>query len=117
MSKQLKFYEKAGRLFRLLGWLQMVAVGLISAAVIIPALVGGQKESDAFSLYIVVVTMILMLAVSVFYLSLGSAIKRHEKWGRIGGIILAVVMLIGFPIGTMAGGYILWCLVKGWESQ
>jgi protein-S-isoprenylcysteine O-methyltransferase Ste14 len=53
--------------------------------------------------------------VSIFQMYLGKAIKAHKEWSRMVGIILAFLALFAFPIGTLIGGYILWCLIGGWS--
>lgn len=115
MSATLKPYEKAGRLFRLLGWLQLIAGGCLGLAILIPAMAQGKGQSGMAGPVAVGAALIFMLLASVFMLYLGAAVKRHENWGRTAGIVLAIIQLFGFPIGTILGGYILWCLIKGWD--
>ncbi len=33
------------------------------------------------------------------------------------GISFSVLSLFGFPIGTILGVYLLWCLIKGWDEK
>ena len=40
----------------------------------------------------------------------GWGILQGKNWGRILGIICAIIQLIGFPIGTAFGIYSLWVL-------
>lgn len=103
-------YQKAGRLIRLLAWLQVISVIGIIVAIAIPMIAKQEMPSPQ-------ILILLLLAVfPALYFVVGSAIKEHKKGGRIAGIVLGVVMLFGFPIGTLIGAYILWCLIKGWEE-
>jgi hypothetical protein len=111
MSEPLTPYEKAGRVFRLFAWIQIVAVAGILAAVIIP-MFAQQKAPPAASLLV-----LLVLLLPLLYFKVGRAIKEHKDWGRTAGILLGILMLFGFPIGTLIGAYILWCLIKGWDQQ
>ncbi|WDP88704.1 MAG: hypothetical protein HUN04_02705 [Desulfobacter sp.] len=104
-------YVKAGRIIRLFGWLQVLGFIGMTIAIIIPLFAGDNSLPDPVAL----VPMFSMALIPFLFFKIGSAIKEHKDWGRIVGIILAVVMLFGFPIGTIVGAYILWCLIKGWE--
>ncbi len=110
MGAQLMPYEKAGRVIRLLAWLQVVAFIGIVAAVAIPFF--AQHKSIDPRVFLA----LLFIAFPALYLAIGKAIKEHKEWGRNGGIIIGALMLVGFPIGTIIGAYLLWCLIKGWEQ-
>ena len=115
MSDQLKSYEKAGRLIRLFAWLSLIAIVGIAAAVFIPILTGGINTKDSSVSGGIVALAITSLLV-YFQFALGTAIKEHKEWGRTVGIIYGILSLFGFPIGTIAGGYVLYCLFKGWNE-
>jgi hypothetical protein len=53
-----------------------------------------------------------MVAISLPGLIAGIAILKLQPWGRILGIIVAVVNLIHIPIGTAVGIYGLWVLLN-----
>ena len=42
----------------------------------------------------------------------GYSLMKMQKWARIAAIVLAVILLCGFPIGTAAGGYILYSMFQ-----
>lgn len=54
------------------------------------------------------------LVVAQFFVA--SAVMRYETWGRYAGIAYGVLSLVGFPLGTFIGVYILWQLVFGWAE-
>ncbi len=58
----------------------------------------------------------LVIAFNYFLFALGKAIKEHKEWGRKVGIGYGAIQLLGFPLGTLLGAYILWCLIKGWDA-
>jgi hypothetical protein len=111
MSDPLMPYEKAGRVLRLLAWIQVVAFVGIVAAIAIP-MFAQHKTPPPTSLLV-----FLFIVFPLLYLTVGKAIKEHKDWGRTVGIIMGILMLFGFPIGTLIGAYILWCLIKGWDQQ
>jgi hypothetical protein len=42
----------------------------------------------------------------------GIGLQRRRKWARILTIILSVINLFNFPVGTALGGYSLWVLLN-----
>ena len=115
MAKKLKLYEKAGRVIRLMAWISGISVLAIAAAVIIP-LVAKPQPAEAGPIAVVVIVLALIVLFVFFQLALGTAIKQHKEWGRNVGIAYGVLLLFGFPIGTIVGAYILYCLIKGWDQ-
>jgi len=108
MSKQLTGYEKVGRLFRLLGWVSLIA-GIFSGFLLFTQEEFKSDEMIGF--------VLLFFAVPVLYLPLGKAIKEHRRWGRIVGNIFGVLALFGIPIGTIFGICILMVLNQSWDEQ
>ncbi|MGD8380192.1 MAG: hypothetical protein PVJ40_03370 [Gammaproteobacteria bacterium] len=109
MNRKLLPYEKAGRVFRLLGWIQVGLFLLIFFGFLLSVLAhDAGATKDAW-------IMLVFLVSPVFYLTLGRAIMDHKPWGKTVGIILGVIMLFGFPIGTLIGGYVLLSLMNGWD--
>jgi hypothetical protein len=53
-----------------------------------------------------------MVAISLPGLVAGIGILKLQPWGRILGIVVAVVNLIHIPIGTAVGIYGLWVLLN-----
>ena len=109
----MKAYVKAGRIIRLFGWLQLLGFIGMAIAIIIPFFAGNRSLPDTLSL----IPMISIAFLLILFFKIGTAIKEHQNWGRIAGIILAIIMLFGFPIGTIIGGYILWSLIKKWDEK
>lgn len=123
-EKNMKPYVKAGRLFRFLGW---IGIGGIVVAIAIPIIINLNTyslqpdayslQSDASSWLPTLLLLVLLSGLSVLQLMVGTAIKEHKNWGRTVGIVLGIIHLFGFPIGTLIGFYILRCLIKGWGSD
>jgi membrane protease YdiL (CAAX protease family) len=115
MAKKLKLYEKAGRVIRLLAWISGISVLAIAAATLIP-LFANQQQAGAGPIAVVIIVLALIVLFVFFQLALGVAIKQHKAWGRTVGIAYGVILLFGFPIGTIVGAYCLYCLIKGWDQ-
>ena len=114
MEAKMPACVKAGRVFRLLGWLQLVAGVLLVVALAAPQLAKGGVSARVF------VAMSLPLAffigLGVAHLLVGSALKQHKGWARIAGIVYGALALIGIPIGTIIGAFLLLWLVKQWDD-
>ena len=66
-----------------------------------------------------IVALALMLSVGGVFLALGIpslvagiGLLKHMSWARVLAIVLAIVALASFPIGTGVGIYALWVLTQ-----
>jgi hypothetical protein len=53
-----------------------------------------------------------LLIVSLPGLITGFGLLSYKPWARIVGIVLAVLQLLHFPLGTVFGIYALWVLLN-----
>ncbi len=109
----LKGYEKAGRAFRALGYLAVLAAFGIAAAVAIPAVNSGRVVGGTLA------GVVLLLAVGSlawFEIHVGRSIMQRRPWARTAGIVWGVLYLVSFPVGTLIGVYVLWFLTRGWDE-
>jgi len=61
-----------------------------------------------------VLALLLFFPVSLFVIVRGIFARRD--WARWAGIVYGAVALLGIPIGTLIGAYVLWQLQKGWPE-
>jgi hypothetical protein len=93
------------------------ALGLMAAAIVFIAVAGGgllSGDPEAIT-----ITSIVAVAVSgfIFILAIpelitGWGILKMKSWGRLLGIIIAILDLLKFPFGTAFGIYALWVLMN-----
>jgi hypothetical protein len=57
----------------------------------------------------------LFLAILLHFTSKG--LLKQKKWARIVTMILGILMLFGFPIGTIIGVLLIYGTTKGWPEQ
>lgn len=107
-------YIDAGRAYRALAWLQIVLLLIVTAAIGFPML--AQHHATMIDVVPLVILVALLILIPLLYFKVGKAIREHKPWGRTVGIVLGCLMLVGFPIGTIAGAYILWGLIKCWDQ-
>ena len=96
-----------------LGGIFLLATLGFSIPVVITAIVGITEESDAFiATFILLIIAAVMMIFCVTLLILGYGLWKQKQWARVASMALAVLSLVAFPIGTVAGGLTLWHLTK-----
>lgn len=64
-----------------------------------------------------VAATVFMLILGIIYIILGKAIKKFKLWAKVVQIILAIIGLFSFPIGTIIGIFMLWVLLIKKETK
>ncbi len=104
---------------RILGWLFITYSGLLDVIAIIVGLVvvgGGALSGDRQAIMITgavaigVVCILLVLSIPGFIAGIG--LLKFRPWARILAIILAVLNILSFPLGTALAIYTLWVLLN-----
>ena len=114
------------RHLRTLGILWMIG----SALLLIPALVlmmigslvhfsipGSEQAARIiapFALFVIGGIFALVSSCGIF---VGWGLIKHQSWARIAGIVLGVMVLFHFPLGTALGVYTLWVLLSDDGTQ
>lgn len=97
-------------------------LGLFVAGVLFLILTGAgllSEDPEAMTiLSIVAVALSSLIAVlSIPEILTGYGILKYKSWGRILGIIIAILNLLNIPIGTAFGIYALWVLMNEETEQ
>jgi hypothetical protein len=99
------------------GWLWIVngVLGILGALCLAAAISGGglisQDETAIISTSIVSACVGGTIIIgSIFDLIAGIGLVKFKSWARILAIILAILNLLAFPIGTALGIYTLWVM-------
>jgi hypothetical protein len=94
-------------------------MGLIGSAVVLIIFVGSsfivgfEGGDEEVGLLVAIFGLIIggtVLVTSIPALIAGIGLLRFKSWARILAIILAILDLLAFPIGTAIGVYALWVL-------
>jgi len=109
--------QKLGRLFYILAALQILIIfgGAVLVLLVAPAsLFVSTTEGEAFFWFVSGFVGLVFIALGVILIPLSIAasrgISQERNWGRVIGIIAAVLAVFEFPLGTFFGGYLLWKL-------
>ena len=102
----------------ILGWLYVVghAVFLALGAFVFLLLAGiGAASGDpqAQSILVIVGSAIglLMVVLGLPGIAAGYGLLARKPWGRVLAIVIAILNLVNFPLGTLTGIYALWVLL------
>jgi hypothetical protein len=103
----------------ILGWLYLVghAVFLAVGAFIFVLLAGiGAATGEAEALTILSVVGIsagaLLGLLAVPGLLAGYGLLKHKPWARVLAMVVGILSLVNFPVGTAIGIYTLWVLTQ-----
>ncbi len=107
--------KTANILLKVYGWL-LIAVGIV--VIVFGALAGlftavsdeypgGLVAGAIFGGSIAAFVMIFLIAWGIFHLVVANAVAKKQAWARIAMIILAILMLGSFPVGTIFGVFIM----------
>ena len=108
----------------ILGWLLIVAhaIFLVIGAFVFFLLTGiGVVSGDrqAFAVLGIVATFVggLLAVLGIPGILAGVGLLRRRNWGRVLAIIVTVLGLVNFPLGTILGVYALWVLLQNSASE
>ncbi|NOZ12090.1 MAG: hypothetical protein GXO69_00405 [Acidobacteria bacterium] len=91
----------------------MLLAGLIIATLVISGgLISGDKTAIAITSGVAFFFGILFVCLSVPAIVGAIGTLKLKNWGRILLIIVGILNLPGFPVGTALGGYTLWVLFQ-----
>jgi ABC-type amino acid transport system permease subunit len=85
----------------------VIGIGILALMI-----VNGKGGLDLSLLPVLVVMAIVFSA----HLFTARACKQGKPGGRIASIVIACLMLLGFPVGTIVGVYLLFNTRKPWPS-
>ncbi len=103
----------------ILGWMLIIsnAMFLLLAGFLWILLVGvgvATGEPDARAILSIVGTALAIFfsVLSVPGIAAGIGLLRRKTWGRVLAIVMSILGLLNFPIGTIIGAYALWVLFQ-----
>ncbi len=109
---------------RILGWLWII-IGVLGmlGALCLGATVAGSGFISEDETAILVTSIVAVVCGSMFFLEnvlniiAGIGLLKYKSWGRILAIILGIINLFGFPVGTALGIYTLWAMFNDETRQ
>ena len=89
----------------LCGFVLLVGIGLIPAA-------EGDPEALGILGIIGFVGLLFFGVLALPGILAGYGLLRRERWGQILGLVVGILSLFNFPVGTLIGGYTLFVLLQ-----
>ena len=109
---------------KVLGWLYIIlgALGLLAAGIVILAVAGGgliSGDRTAITVTFIVAAVVggIIILLSAPGVIAGIGMLAFKPWARILGLILGILNLPGFPLGTILGLYSLYVLLDDETSH
>jgi hypothetical protein len=109
---------------KVLGWLYIVlgVLGMLAAGAVIVILVGSgllSGDRTAISVLFVVAAFVggFLTLVSLPGIIAGFGLLAYRPWARILALVLGILNLPGFPLGTVLGVYTLYVLLDDETTQ
>ena len=99
------------------GVLGLMAAGIVFIAVAGGGLLSGDEEAILITSIVATSVSSVIAIFSIPEIIAGWGILKMKSWGRILGIVIAVIDLLAFPIGTAFGIYGLWVLMDKETDQ
>ncbi len=99
---------KVARAHRAISWLYLVII-----AMIVVLMVSRPNEIDLA----VIAPLIIMSAIFLAHHITARGARQSKPWARTSSIIISVLLLVGFPIGTLIGIYLLSNTWRPWEAS
>jgi len=106
--------QHAARLLNILALVLLFIVITMIAAVLVVNFAGDEPEQTTVTFWLSIGSMVLLNAT---LLIAAHGLSKHKPWARYLSTFLACLALIGFPVGTVMGLFILGYLHKGWHEK
>jgi hypothetical protein len=112
--------ETGGDGVKLIAVYHFILAGLFllgTVGVAIPALITGvigvtNEPNALIATMILTIIGVLLMTFTLLFLTVGYGLWTRRQWARIAAIVLAILALFAFPIGTFIGALIVWYLIK-----
>jgi hypothetical protein len=103
----------------ILGWLYIVghALFLVVGGFVFLLLAGigaasGEAEAARILPIVGMAVGLLLAALALPGLAAGYGLLKHKPWARILAIVVGILSLVNFPVGTAIGIYTFWVLMQ-----
>lgn len=101
-----------GILHIVIGALTVLMAVIMFAVLLGAGIVSGEEETLGILLVAGTFFVILMLLMGIPGIIGGLGLLHHRSWARILVLIVGIIKIIDFPLGTALGVYTLWVLLN-----
>ena len=93
------------------GVIKIFVGGILFMIIAGGGLLSGDPEAMAITSIVGTVLAIFFVVIAIPEIIAGLGLFKYQRWARILTIVIAVIDLIQFPIGTLIGVYELWVML------
>jgi len=103
-----------GAIYLIWGGMGIIAGVIVLAIFVIGSGLVATEDPQAGLIFgtIGIIVLLIIAIVSIPNVLAGWALIKHRSWGRILTIVLSILNLFAFPLGTALGIYGLWVLLQ-----
>ncbi len=101
-----RFADTTANIHRVIAWIY----GVIGAIIALVAAVSGGKGPA-------LVVAIIVGAIVLLHAALAAGARNRNEVAKFGSVAVGVLMLFGFPIGTIVGGFLIYNGVQNWPPR
>lgn len=106
--------KTAATLLNIYGWL-MILVGAVFAIFFFGLGLTGLFSNDSATAFgsifvgsfVGIIVLVFLVGIGIFHVVTAKAMRDKKSWARVAGIVLGILMLGSFPLGTIFGIFIL----------
>ncbi len=106
--------KTAATLLNIYGWL-MILVGAVFAIFFFGIGLTGLFSEDSATAFgsifvgsfVGLIVLVFLVGIGIFHVVTAKAIRDRKSWSRVSAIVLGILMLGSFPLGTIFGIFIL----------
>lgn len=108
----------AGRMLQFWGWIQ---VSLVICMLLTAWIASYSKRSAPLelneSLYFITAALSLLTITGVLAIVAGRLLKYQKLWCKLATLIISIISIFIFPIGTFFSVFIIMYLYRGWNDE
>jgi hypothetical protein len=108
MEKHMKTYRAHRALAFLYAFCAFILFAVIAGAIF-------TGKADGMPIVGVLMMFAFFAAIFCLHWFVGGAARQKKPWARVTSIIIGIIALLGFPLGTIIGIYLLVNAVPAWS--
>ena len=106
--------DTTANIHRAIAWFYGV-IGVISAAVV--AFMDSNNDRGGIGVGIGIGIVLVVGAIVALHAMLAIGARKRSDASKVGSVIVGVLMLFGFPLGTIIGGLLIYNSVQNWPPK
>jgi len=90
-------------IFKVMGWIAIVATVLTGLGMIVFGLVSGEREAVLPMLLAGGFSVVFGVLIGILYFKIAKGISERKGWAKTWGMVFSIIWLFSVPVGTILG--------------